>query len=64
MTLRQIVQQLEDPPASRTVGDDLAHLKSLHLVDSSSIGKSAKWFLVKKNWSVNGAVMGQQWGGK
>ncbi len=49
IALRQIVEQLEDPPASRTVGDDLAHLKSLHLVDSFGVGKGAKWFLIKKN---------------
>ncbi len=46
--LRDIVERLKNPPASRTVGDDLAHLKSLHLVNSIGIGRGAKWFLVSK----------------
>jgi len=58
MSLRMILEQLENPPASRTLGDDLANLKHLGLVDSNGIGKGAKWFLIdskEPNGAVNGA---------
>jgi ATP-dependent DNA helicase RecG len=45
LPVRDIVEQLENAPSSRTVGDDLAQLKILKFVDSSGIGRGAKWFL-------------------
>jgi predicted HTH transcriptional regulator len=44
IALREIVSLLETPIAARTIGDDLAYLKQLGLVDSEGTGKGAKWF--------------------
>ena len=48
LPLREIVEKLEYPPASRTVEDDLAYLNSLNIVDLKGVGRGAKWFLVSK----------------
>jgi ATP-dependent DNA helicase RecG len=47
MPLREIVGFLENPPADRTIGDDLAQLKGLGIVDSEGVGRGAKWFVVR-----------------
>ncbi|MFQ6090171.1 MAG: ATP-binding protein [Candidatus Bipolaricaulia bacterium] len=46
--LRVIMQELEHPPASATVRDDLYHLKRLGLIDSRGHGRGAVWFLVRR----------------
>lgn len=48
LSLREIVGRLKSPPASRTVGDNLAHLKEINLIDSDGKGRGAKWFIVTK----------------
>ncbi len=48
LSLREIIQRLESPPASRTLGDNLAHLKEKNIIDSEGIGRGAKWFMVSK----------------
>ena len=45
IALREIVSLLKTPVAARTIGDDLAYLKQLGLVDSEGTAKRAKWFL-------------------
>ena len=53
-----IADLLHNPPANRTIGDDLSYLKSLGLIDSAGIGRGAKWFLTinpKHNGADNGA---------
>lgn len=49
LPLRGILERLTDPPAARTVGDDLADLKLKGLVDSEGMGRGAKWYLAKKS---------------
>jgi ATP-dependent DNA helicase RecG len=46
LSLREIVERLRSPPAPRTVGDNLAHLKKINLVDSEGTGRGARWFIV------------------
>ena len=48
LPLREVLDLLTNPPAARTVGDDLADLKAKGLVDSYGIGRGAKWHLAKK----------------
>ncbi len=43
--LREIRESLFNPPAIRTLRDDLSHLKKLGLADSSGHGRGAVWFL-------------------
>lgn len=50
MAVREIRQHLENPPAVRTLGDDLAYLKKYGLIDSEGVGRGAKWFLLKTQW--------------
>jgi ATP-dependent DNA helicase RecG len=45
IALREIMEQLRNPPASATVRDDLYHLKRLELIDSAGRGRGAIWFL-------------------
>ena len=47
MAVREIREFLENPPADRTIGDDLAQLKKLDLVDSKGVGRGARWFILK-----------------
>ena len=42
---RDIRAKLENPPADRTLRDDLAHLKRLGLISSDGHGRSAVWKL-------------------
>ncbi len=46
LPLRAVVERLIDPPASRTVGDDLAQFKSLGLGESEGVGRGTKWYLI------------------
>lgn len=48
MTLNDISSKLTNPPAPRTLRDDLAHLKSLGIIDLEGRAKTSKWFLTKK----------------
>jgi len=48
VSLRDIVSALKHPPAARTVGDDLAFLKSIDLANSKGTGRGAVWFLENK----------------
>lgn len=45
MTVGEITESMENPPAARTVGDDLSHLKKLGLVILEGIGRGARWFV-------------------
>lgn len=45
---RQIRERLSDPPADRTIRDDLAFLKGMGLIDSRGFGRGAVWYLVRK----------------
>lgn len=45
---RQIRERLSDPPADRTIRDDLAFLKGMGLIGSKGFGRGAVWYLVKK----------------
>ncbi len=47
MALREIREFLDNPPANRTIGDDLAELKKLDLIHSEGVGKGARWFILK-----------------
>lgn len=47
MPLRDIRGFLENPPADRTIGDDLAQLKESGLVDSEGVGRGARWFVLR-----------------
>lgn len=47
MALRDISASLENAPSNRTIGDDLAQLKKLNLVDSEGVGRGARWFVLK-----------------
>ncbi len=49
MALREVRDRMADPPADRTLGDDLSHLKKLGLVGSSGHGRGAVWFLVRQD---------------
>jgi ATP-dependent DNA helicase RecG len=46
LALREVRDRVLDPPADRTLGDDLSHLKKLGLVNSSGHGRGAVWFLM------------------
>lgn len=45
---RLIRDGLLDPPADRTIRDDLAFLKGVGLIGSKGFGRGAVWYLVKK----------------
>ena len=47
MALREIRAFLENPPADRTIRDDLAQLKNLGLIDSEGMGRGARWFILR-----------------
>lgn len=47
LTLRELASQLVDPPALRTLGDDLATMKELKLVEVKGRAKNARWILKK-----------------
>jgi ATP-dependent DNA helicase RecG len=48
MTLNEIVEQLKDAPAPRTVRDDLAYLKKLKLIILKGFGRGAKWYSLER----------------
>jgi ATP-dependent DNA helicase RecG len=43
--LRSIMNELSDPPAKKTVSDDLTRLKHLGLIDSKGHGRGAVWYM-------------------
>ncbi|MBN2689728.1 MAG: putative DNA binding domain-containing protein [Gammaproteobacteria bacterium] len=43
ISFRDLVKRLENPPADRTLRDDLAKLKQLQLIDSKGFGRGALW---------------------
>jgi ATP-dependent DNA helicase RecG len=45
MPLRSIMNELSDPPAKKTVSDDLTRLKHLGLIDSKGHGRGAVWYM-------------------
>lgn len=45
LAVREILSLLENPPAARTLGDDLAQLKQYGLIYSEGIGRGAKWII-------------------
>jgi len=47
IALRDIRRLLENPPADRTIRDDLAELKKLGLIDSEGAGRGSRWFTQK-----------------
>lgn len=47
MGVTEIAQKLQNPPALRTLGDDLAGLKKQGLVEVIGRGKGARWYLKK-----------------
>lgn len=44
---KKIADRLNTTVASRTIRDNLAHLKSIGLIDFTGVGRGTKWFLVK-----------------
>jgi predicted HTH transcriptional regulator len=49
ISFRTLVDKMQNPPADRTVRDDLARLKTLGLIDSKGFGRGALWYpLVKQ----------------
>lgn len=48
MTASEIMKQLQDPPAKRTLRDDLSILKNCGIIDFSGRAKTAIWFLKNK----------------
>jgi ATP-dependent DNA helicase RecG len=49
MTANEIRQQLQDPPAQRTLRDNLTYLKKIKIIDSHGHAKTAMWFLINKD---------------
>lgn len=47
LKMREIMRHLKDPPAERTLRDDLASLKGLGVIDSTGHARTTKWFLLK-----------------
>lgn len=48
VSVNDILNQLNDAPASRTLRDDLARLKELKLINLEGRAKTARWFIFKK----------------
>ncbi|OGT35676.1 MAG: hypothetical protein A3F11_07155 [Gammaproteobacteria bacterium RIFCSPHIGHO2_12_FULL_37_14] len=48
LSIREIAQRLQNPPADRTLQDNFMHLKTLGLVTLEGIKRSAKWRLADK----------------
>ena len=42
MALNEIIEQLKDAPAPRTIRDDLAYLKRLKLITLKGFGRGAR----------------------
>lgn len=47
MTVREVATKAEDLRGLKTIGDDLAYLKSLNLVGLEGIGRGSRWFFKK-----------------
>lgn len=47
MSLKDIIQQLNHPPAERTVREDMTALKKLGFIDSSGLSRATTWFVIK-----------------
>jgi ATP-dependent DNA helicase RecG len=45
MTANEIRKLLKEPPAQRTLRDDLSNLKKMGLIDTTGHAKTAIWFL-------------------
>ncbi|MHB1948491.1 MAG: RNA-binding domain-containing protein [Gammaproteobacteria bacterium] len=48
LTTKNIMQNLSNPPAERTLRDDLASLKSKGIINSRGHARTTVWFIVKK----------------
>jgi ATP-dependent DNA helicase RecG len=46
-SLREIIRQLNNPPAERTVREDMTILKKLKIIDSHGLSRATTWFIVK-----------------
>lgn len=48
LSFREITNLLENPPAERTLRDDLALLKREELINTEGFGRGARWFYIPK----------------
>ena len=48
MSLKDINERLENPPAERTLGEDLTTLKKMGIINSLGQTRSTKWVLIRK----------------
>jgi predicted HTH transcriptional regulator len=48
VNFRKIVAKMQEPPADRTLRDELARLKQLKLIDSKGFGRGALWYPLVK----------------
>lgn len=46
--MREILEKLKNPPAERTLRDDLADLREAGIIDSRGHARTAVWFLLSK----------------
>jgi ATP-dependent DNA helicase RecG len=53
-SFRMLVTQMHNPPADRTLRENLLHLKSCGIIDSQGKGRGAKWFVLR-NYQKNKA---------
>ena len=49
MSLREIRERLQNPPAERTLREDLAELRNMGMIDSRGQTKSTVWRLIKQS---------------
>ncbi|MCE3237098.1 MAG: hypothetical protein K0R24_79 [Gammaproteobacteria bacterium] len=48
MKIKYIIQRIKEPPAERTLRDDLAILKKKGFIQSSGHARTTTWFIIKK----------------
>ncbi len=48
MKIKDIIQRIKEPPAERTLRDDLAVLKKKGFIQSSGHARTTTWFIIKK----------------
>ncbi len=48
LSMREIAMHLKNPPADRTLQDNLTNLKKLNIIDFEGTRRSAKWFILAK----------------
>jgi ATP-dependent DNA helicase RecG len=48
LPLKEIVRKLNNPPAERTVREDITILKKMGVIDSHGQSRATTWFLIKK----------------